>query len=204
MSRKKRSKSKEKGRKRKSGGNVKVVEVFEKVDKDGSGKINARELQEALSNGSWEPFSEALSMLFVGMFDRNGDGVLSLGEFKQLWSYLEQWTSTFRRFDADGSGRIGLSEFRNALSAFGYSLSPAFTAAIHRRFATSEHSKQLAFDQFVEAAVMLHTITESFKGRDHGRTGNCIYRYEDFAQDVIELVFRLQRNIPADAEDEDD
>ena len=89
---------------RRRGGAGGVREIFDRVDTNRSGSINARELQAALSNGSWEPFSEATTCLFIRMFDRNGDNVLSFSEFKQLWNYLQQWTETFRRFDTDGSG----------------------------------------------------------------------------------------------------
>lgn len=34
-----------------------LYDVFRRVDKDGSGQINASELQGALSNGTWRPFN---------------------------------------------------------------------------------------------------------------------------------------------------
>lgn len=39
---------------------------FLRVDRDGSGTINAAELQSALSNGTWSPFNPETVRLMIG------------------------------------------------------------------------------------------------------------------------------------------
>ena len=42
-----------------------LFQVFRQVDRDGSGAINATELQAALSNGTWKPFNPETVRIFV-------------------------------------------------------------------------------------------------------------------------------------------
>jgi programmed cell death protein 6 len=96
-----------------------LYQVFQRVDRDGSGAINATELQSALSNGTWTPFNPETIRLMIGMFDRNGSSTISFDEFAALWKYVTDWQNCFRSFDQDGSGSIDRNEFKQALNAFG-------------------------------------------------------------------------------------
>ena len=40
------------------------------------------------------------------MFDKDGNGTISVNEFQQLWTYMNQWKGTFDRIDANRSGSI--------------------------------------------------------------------------------------------------
>lgn len=40
--------------------------LFDRVDRDRSGYINADELQQALSNGTWNPFNKETVRLMIG------------------------------------------------------------------------------------------------------------------------------------------
>jgi len=44
-----------------------LLQLFQRVDKDRSGAINAVELQSALSNGTWTPFNPE-TVRFVSFF----------------------------------------------------------------------------------------------------------------------------------------
>lgn len=83
-----------------------VRQIFESVDKDRSGKINAQELRTALVNGRGENFSETACQLMIGMFDRDKSGTIDLEEFQQLYGYINQWLNVFRNYDTDRSGVI--------------------------------------------------------------------------------------------------
>lgn len=100
--------------------------VFQQVDKDHSNAINASELQDCLSNGTWEPFNPETIRLMLSMFDRNHKGQLNFDEFKHLWKYIEDWRQCFLSFDADKSGYISKDELKQALTTFGYQLSDSF------------------------------------------------------------------------------
>lgn len=137
----------------------KLRDIFRKVDSDGSGEIDSDELGKALQNGAWDPFNPSTINLMIGMFDRDGSGTLSCAEFTKLWKYVEEWTTTFRRYDKDDSGRISVKELHTALTSFGYRLSRTVVDSLVRRFdRTSDNG--LAFDDFIEACVVLDTITQ--------------------------------------------
>jgi programmed cell death protein 6 len=92
-----------------------------RVDKDRSGAINAVELQQALSNGTWTPFNPETVRMMIGMFDRDGSSTIDFNEFASLWKYVNDWQACFRSFDRDNSGSIDKNEFKQALTAFGNS-----------------------------------------------------------------------------------
>ena len=50
---------------------VSVCCVYQTVDSDGSGKISAIELQQALTNNNWSHFNAETCRLLIGMFDQN-------------------------------------------------------------------------------------------------------------------------------------
>ena len=90
-----------------------------RVDTDRSGTINANELQQALSNGTWTPFNPETIRLMIGMFDRNNNSTIDFDEFASLWKYIDDWQKCFRSFDKDNSGTIDRNELKQALTAFG-------------------------------------------------------------------------------------
>lgn len=118
-----------------------LTKVFQQVDKDRSGSINATELQSCLSNGTWEPFNAETVRLMVAMFDRNHKGQLNFEEFKQLWKYIEDWRQCFLSFDKDKSGYINKEELKLALTTFGYQLSDTFYDLLLSKFIKAGQSK---------------------------------------------------------------
>lgn len=100
--------------------------IFQQVDKDRSGKINATELQSALSNGTWRPFNITTVNMMIGLFDRTGDKCVDFDGFCGIWGYVNQWSACFKSFDRDNSGKIDRNELKTALTNFGYRLSDNF------------------------------------------------------------------------------
>lgn len=47
---------------------------------------------------------------FTGLFDRDMSGTIDVQEFQALWHYIQQWRSTFERFDSNRSGSIEANE----------------------------------------------------------------------------------------------
>ncbi|PVU94046.1 hypothetical protein BB561_002838 [Smittium simulii] len=93
---------------------------FVAVDTDRSGVLEADELQRALINGDWSPFSIDTVRLMITMFDADLSGTIDFYEFCGLWRYIEDWKKCFRTFDRDGSGSIDRRELFDALNAFGF------------------------------------------------------------------------------------
>lgn len=122
--------------------------------KDRSGQISATELQSALSNGTFRPFSLSTVSMMVSMFDKDGSGSVNFQEFCQLWRYVTDWLNCFRSFDRDNSGKlivtslylqvnnqhfsivgnIDRNELKQALTTFGYRLSDQFYSILMRKY----------------------------------------------------------------------
>ncbi|KAJ1932186.1 hypothetical protein FBU59_006460 [Linderina macrospora] len=68
------------------------------------------------------------------MFDRDHSGTISFDEFVGLWRYIEEWKQCFRTFDRDNSGTIDRGELLQALSAFGFRVSPQIVDMLIRKY----------------------------------------------------------------------
>lgn len=55
-------------------------------------------------------------------------------QFAGLWKYIKDWQNVFRHFDRDRSGSIDGRELQQALSQFGYNLSPQLLQLVERKY----------------------------------------------------------------------
>ncbi|XP_050295574.1 programmed cell death protein 6-like isoform X3 [Anthonomus grandis grandis] len=156
------------------------------VDKDRSGYINADELQQALSNGTWKPFNPETVRLMIGMFDRQNRGQIAFEDFGALWKYVTDWQNCFRSFDRDNSGNIDKNELRTALTTFGYSLSDNLITTLMQKFDRNGDGTIL-FDDFIQASVILHTLTAAFRQYDTDQDGFITIHYDQFLSMVLSL-----------------
>jgi len=164
-----------------------LFSVFKRVDTDNSGSINATELQQALSNGTWTPFNpETVRLMIVGMFDRDNSGTIDFNEFGALWKYVTDWQQCFKSFDQDGSGSIDRNELQTALTSFGYRMSPTTVDMMVKKFDRLGRGT-IAFDDFIQCCVVLHTLTSSFRQHDTDMDGVITIHYEQFLQMVFGL-----------------
>ncbi|KAK9736173.1 EF-hand domain pair [Popillia japonica] len=161
--------------------------VFQRVDRDRSGYINADELQSALSNGTWSPFNPETVRLMIGMFDRQNKGQVNFEDFGALWKYVTDWQNCFRSFDRDSSGNIDKHELRTALTTFGYRLSEHLIDTLMRKFDRHGHGTIL-FDDFIQCCIVLYTLTSSFRQYDTDQDGIITIHYEQF----LSMVFSLK------------
>ncbi|XP_050295407.1 programmed cell death protein 6 [Anthonomus grandis grandis] len=162
-------------------------DVFQRVDRDRSGLISADELQIALSNGTWSPFNPETVRLMIGMFDRHNKGQIGFDDFGALWKYVTDWQNCFRSFDRDNSGNIDRDELKTALTSFGYRLSDNLINIMVRKF--DRHGNgTILFDDFIQACIVLHTLTSAFRQYDTDQDGYITIHYEQF----LSMVFGLK------------
>ncbi|KIW04050.1 uncharacterized protein PV09_04869 [Verruconis gallopava] len=153
--------------------------LFKAVDKDNSGQLTEMELQRALVNGDWTPFDSHTVRMMIRMFDTDHSGTISFDEFCGLWGFLAAWRNLFDRFDADRSGNIQYNEFSEALTAFGYRLSPQFVQLLFRTY-DRRGENAMSFDLFVQACISLKRMTDVFKKYDDDRDGYITLSFEEF------------------------
>jgi len=172
------------------GGDPLLIQYFRAVDQDRSGAISVTELQAALVNGNWSRFDLDTVKMLMNIFDTDRSGTIDFNEFSGLWKYISDWQDVFRCFDRDGSGSIEGSELQQALTSFGYNLSPNLLTLVERKYASAPATHYgpppgITFDRFVRACVVVKTLTESFQRVDTDRDGWVQISYEQFMSMVL-------------------
>ncbi|XP_057293018.1 sorcin-like isoform X2 [Hydractinia symbiolongicarpus] len=146
-------------------------------------QIDALELQRCLTSsgigGTYQPFSLETCRIMISMLDRDYSGKMGFNEFKELWSALNQWKTTFMQYDRDRSGTVEPHEMHGAIQSWGYNLTPQALNIIIKRYSDSGRIK---FDDFVSAAIRLRMLTDHFRRRDSSQTGHANFSYDDFIQ----------------------
>ncbi|KAE9393365.1 EF-hand [Gymnopus androsaceus JB14] len=175
---------------------------FAAVDTDNSGSINAHELERALINGDWTPFDLDTVKMLMSIFDTDRSGTIGFNEFAGLWKYIKDWQNVFRHFDRDRSGSIDGQELRDALSQFGYQLSPQLLDLVQRKYdpkasnistpgpglrPASAAGGAISFDRFVRACVVIKQLSEAFSRLDADRDGWIQINYDQFMNAVLTL-----------------
>ncbi|KIZ06329.1 Peflin [Monoraphidium neglectum] len=142
---------------------------FNSIDVDGSGHLDARELQRALALGNLNfDLTDVDGM--VRAFDQNSTRNLGYDEFQRLHNFLVNVQNSFQAFDRDRSGRLSTDEVNAALRQAGFNLDPPAVAALIDRY-DPDNNKQLSLDEYIRACLFLQTGTRTFAAFDPHRTG---------------------------------
>lgn len=165
-----------------------VVASFQAADRDGSGLIDDKELQGALSSYN-QSFSLRTVHLLMYLF--TGTNVRKIGpkEFTQVFYSLQNWRGIFERFDRDRSGKIDMNELREALLSLGFSVSPVVLDLLVSKFDKSGGKlKAIEYDNFIECCLTVKGLTEKFKEKDLAFSGSATFTYEAFMLTVLPFL----------------
>ncbi|KAK0486492.1 hypothetical protein IW261DRAFT_800024 [Armillaria novae-zelandiae] len=158
---------------------------FSAVDTDRSGAITASELERALINGDWTPFDLDTVKLLMTLIAAELSDSTNLPAFGNTSRTGKMF---FRHFDRDRSGSIDGNELRDALSQFGYNLSPSLLDLVQRKYAAGHGTLPgISFDRFVRACVVVKQLSEAFGRLDTDRDGWIQINYDQFMQTVLSL-----------------
>ncbi|KAM3303120.1 putative calcium-binding protein CML48 [Capsicum chacoense] len=167
-----------------------VIQSFQMVDRDHSGFVEDKELQQALSSG-YQRFSLRTIRLLIFLFKNPSEYCPRIGpkEFAALWSCLGQWRAIFERFDKDRSGKIDATELRDALYSLGYMVPPSVLEVLISRYTDgSGRRPELSFDSFVECGMVVKGLTEKFKEKDTRYTGSAKLTYDEFMSMILPFI----------------
>jgi len=165
-----------------------VVACFQAADRDGSGTIDDKELQAALS-GYNQSFSLRTVHLLMYLFTNTNIRRIGPKEFIDVFYSLQNWRSIFERFDRDRSGKIDASELRDALLSLGYSVSPTVLDLLVSKFdKTGGKSRAIEYDNFIECCLTVKGLTEKFKEKDTAFSGSATFTYEAFMLTVLPFL----------------
>ncbi|XP_040862995.1 probable calcium-binding protein CML48-like isoform X1 [Glycine max] len=133
-----------------------VIRSFQMVDRDRSGFIDERELQQALSSG-FHHFNLRTIRFLMFLF-KSPNLPLTIGpkEFAALWSCLGHWRGIFERYDKDRSGKIDPLELRDALYGIGYAVPGSVLQLLLSKYGDGSGRRvELGFDSFVECGMII-------------------------------------------------
>ncbi|KAJ8402881.1 hypothetical protein AAFF_G00361950 [Aldrovandia affinis] len=119
------------------------------------------------------------------MFDKTRSGRMDVFGFSALWVFMQQWRAIFQQYDRDRSGSISGNELHQVLTQMGYSLSPQFAQTLVGRYSGRGPQGSLQLDRFMQVCTQLQSMTQAFRERDTGMTGNVRLSYEDFLSGAV-------------------
>ncbi|GAB4843890.1 hypothetical protein Ancab_013854 [Ancistrocladus abbreviatus] len=165
-----------------------IIACFQAADQDGSGLIDDKELQRALSSYN-QSFSLRTVHLLMYLFTNTNSRKIGPKEFTSVFYSLQNWRAIFERFDKDRSGKIDASELREALLSLGFAVSPVVLDLLISKFdKTGGKSKAIEYDNFIECCLTVKGLTEKFKAKDTTYSGSATFTYEDFMLTVLPFV----------------
>ncbi|XP_014784470.1 peflin [Octopus bimaculoides] len=164
-----------------------VYNWFISVDADHSGKISAKELQQALIYGNWKHANDKSARLMISMFSKDHSESIDLIQFQHLWKFLQDMQVVFNRFDPTRSGKIGMAELQTAYQQIGFSISPRTISIIMMKFAERQGALDIA--SFIHSCLLLHLLTNSFKQRCQSSPETASMHYDDYMLLVATYMF---------------
>ncbi|KAK8478296.1 hypothetical protein V6N13_042556 [Hibiscus sabdariffa] len=165
-----------------------IVACFQMADQDGSGLIDDKELQRALSSYD-QRFSLRTVRLLMYLFTNTNARKIGPKEFISVFYCLQNWRAIFERFDMDRSGKIDANELREALLSLGFAVSPVVLDLLVSKYdKTGGESKAIEYDNFIECCLTVKGLTEKFKEKDTMYTGNATFTYEAFMLMVLPFL----------------
>ncbi|GAV89367.1 EF_hand_4 domain-containing protein [Cephalotus follicularis] len=165
-----------------------VVACFQMADRDGSGLIDDKELQSALSSYN-QSFSLRTVHLLMYLFTNTNSRKIGPKEFTAVFYSLQSWRGIFEKFDRDRSGRIDMNELRDALLSLGFAVSPVVLDLLVSKFDKSGgKNKAIEYDNFIECCLTVKGLTEKFKEKDTTYSGSATFTYEAFMLTVLPFL----------------
>ncbi|KAF9679607.1 hypothetical protein SADUNF_Sadunf06G0032300 [Salix dunnii] len=165
-----------------------IIACFQVADQDGSGIIDDKELQRALSSYN-QSFSLRTVHLLMYLFTNTNTRKIGPKEFAPLFYSLQNWRANFERFDRDRSGKIDINELREALMSLGFAVSPVVLDLLVSKFdKTGGKNKAIEYDNFIECCLTVKGLTDKFKERDTAFSGSASFTYDNFMLTVLPFL----------------
>eukprot|EP00760_Papus_ankaliazontas_P015386 PhM_4_TR16495/c0_g2_i1/m.21365 len=159
--------------------------IFSSVDTNHNGRLDAGELQRALSS-RW-PFRVETAQKLVRMFDRTGNGTIEFDEFRGLFNWVSTMYSAFQQVDTSRNGLLDGQEVRRALQQTGYQLSEP-TFQLMMRKLDRERRGEIGLDGYIEMCIFLGMARNIFGFYDNQRTGQVSFNFDSFCTANLSMM----------------
>eukprot|EP00892_Ulva_mutabilis_P010356 jgi/Ulvmu1/7693/UM038_0125.1 len=155
-----------------------IAQWFRIVDEDGSGNIDATELQRALGMGNLH-FSLQVVASMIRMYDRDRNGTISYQEFQGLHQFLMDMHASFHQFDLDRSGSLEKNEVLRALRQSGFNLDEHAFNSVFFAF-DPDRSNSMKQPEYIAVCVFLRNTAAIFQAFDTAKAGRVALDYNQF------------------------
>ncbi|KAJ3681068.1 hypothetical protein LUZ60_015557 [Juncus effusus] len=154
-----------------------VIVCFRAADRDRSGLIDGKELQQALS-GYNQSFSEDSAPPHV-----------SFHKYQCSQDRTKRVRCCFLQSSKLESGRIDFSELRDALLSLGFYVPPVVMDLLVCKFDKSGgQNRAIEYDNFIECCLTVKGLTEKFKEKDMAFSGSATFTHESFMLSVLPFL----------------
>ncbi|XP_044729226.1 peflin-like [Chrysoperla carnea] len=168
---------------------IEVQDMFNAIDINHFGHITYDQFKETLVDNNNKNFSETACRMIFKMFDRDGNGVIDVYEFQEIYDFISKWETIFVKYDRDKSNTLNKTELAQALKqVIGYGFSQKFLDALFISV-DNDGRQQIDADQFIVLFVQLERLTNEFKQRDRQQTGEISMDYDDFMFTALSILF---------------
>lgn len=165
---------------------------FKEIMNPSTKTINAIGLKNLLDSSSlqdvkgYESFDKETCRSLVASVDYNQTGTLDENEFMDLWIKAKAWKTVYMEHDADNSGSFDDSEFREALTDMGYSVSQRlFNSLVHRY--QDPGTSRICFADFLLCAIRLRNAFETVAAHPKNVKGTILFSTEDYLRFSINI-----------------
>uniref|UniRef100_A0A182IJU8 Calpain n=1 Tax=Anopheles atroparvus TaxID=41427 RepID=A0A182IJU8_ANOAO len=128
-------------------------------------------------------FSKDACRSMVAMLDADGSGKLGLSEFRKLLADISTWKAIFKQYDEDDNGHLDPFELRDALESAGFKLNNRIINKLMHRFASKEG--QIWFDDFITCAVKIRSMFDVFNAKISNKKKEIFFGLEDWIAQTI-------------------
>mmetsp|Transcript_30809 Transcript_30809/g.34361 ORF Transcript_30809/g.34361 Transcript_30809/m.34361 type:complete len:222 (+) Transcript_30809:34-699(+) len=143
--------------------------IFSKFDKNGSGDIDQKELEQALRACDYVFSKENVSTI-LKIVDQNHNGAVDFNEFIMLMGYLYIMDQAFNDIDKNADGHIDRKELGEALRAVGYNFSEGQLKVLYK-MADSDNSGKIELSEFHSLSLFLRFCRVIFLTADKDHSG---------------------------------
>ncbi|KAB2620890.1 calcium-binding protein CML50 [Pyrus ussuriensis x Pyrus communis] len=168
-----------------------IIACFQLVDQDGSGFIDNKEMQRALSSYN-QSFSLRTVHLLMYLFTQTN--TRKIGNNLQTLTIhacisVREWVAALFYNLRNRNGSIDANELRDGLLSLGFAVSPVILELLVSKFdKTGGRKKAIEYDNFIECCLTVKGLTEKFKEKDKAYTGMGTLTYEDFMLTVLPFL----------------
>jgi len=157
---------------------------FVAADKHKTGHLTANELMNVPFSG--QRLSLETCRKLVKLFDRSGQGNITINEFSPLHKFVLTTQAAFLQSDVMRSNKLDENGLANALALAGFVFQAGFVSALHHKFA-SYGTNGLTFEIFLQMCAFLGRLKATFDAMDAQRQGHITLTMEQLVNIAVHV-----------------